>query len=928
MSVLHRSSRLLLTFTVAVALSSPRAHAQIAYQVADLGAPPTYHWDDWFGTNRIVEANGLLFFYQNDGVSGRELWRSDGTTLGTYPVRDLCPGSCGSRFWSRSPLAAVGDRVYFAANDGVHGLELWVTDGSALGTRMVLDLAPGWSSSFPQALHEGGDQLFFFADSPEGGRALFRSDGTAKGTYRVSPSGMSFGNVVSMHESTGFLFLCSETGLHRSDGTPEGTFLLAPVPCSQVWFRGLSSAALLPDGSLIFAGDDEATGSELWRSDGTIAGTGLVLDLNPGAAGSSPRHLWRVGGEILFIAFEGNSTTLRRSDGTAAGTVLVPLPAGTEPYPVPGLSAADDSRYYFGALDADHGLEPWVFDGVSASRLADVAPGPASSLSEEFFNDSFFAALDGFLLFSADDGLFGREIWRSDGTGPGTYRVSDLGPGVASMDLLMWDTQHEPTVIGDRFYFFEETSSDGYRFSRTDGSASGPTVIRVIDAQSSAFVPVARDRGSPLETGLGRDCFAGAGESIYFDLERPASYEHDLWRSDGSSIGTEVAYAGAEASYPFDACDALGERLLFIDRQPDLEAVRAIDSTSDEVVELFTGVALSTFPEFLPVGGGLVFAADTGMHRSDGTPEGTTLALEANGSQLSTWSDSLLVGGSALLRSQEKTTTALDLTAGTGVEGVDGIAPLAETIVFTAWNASTGVEFWRSDGGEGDANLISEIFPGPLGGIARPGAGIDFLMDTHTPLVVGVESYAVAPALHPTYGSELWVTDGTALGTHLLKDIYPGEYPSSPRNLTRFGDRVFFTAESELEGLELWATDGTNEGTVLVKDIAPGAASSLPDDLVVRDGVLYFSAWSPSYGREAWKSDGTSAGTIRITDIAPGPKSSSPQRFARVGNRLFFSATDHVHGYELWAISDDGSIPLFLDGFENESTSRWSATTP
>ena len=73
---------------------------------------------------------------------------------------------------------------------------------------------------------------------------------------------------------------------------------------------------------------------------------------------------------------------------------------------------------------------------------------------------------------------------------------------------------------------------------------------------------------------------------------------------------------------------------------------------------------------------------------------------------------------------------------------------------------------------------------------------------------------------------------------------------------------------------------------------------------------------------------GTAGGTVRISDVAPGPLSSSPQRFARAGNRLYFSATDQVHGYELWAISDDGSIPLFLDGFENESTGRWSEAIP
>ena len=136
---------------------------QLAYEVADLGAPVAFHWDDWNATNAIVEANGLMFFFQNDGSNGRELWRSDGTALGTFLIRDLCPGTCGTRFPYWSDMAALGDQVVFAADDGVHGLELWITDGSALGTRLVADLRPGYSSSFIQTLTSAGDQAFFVA---------------------------------------------------------------------------------------------------------------------------------------------------------------------------------------------------------------------------------------------------------------------------------------------------------------------------------------------------------------------------------------------------------------------------------------------------------------------------------------------------------------------------------------------------------------------------------------------------------------------------------------------------------------------------------------------------------------------------------------------------------------------------------------------
>ena len=210
-----------------------------------------------------------------------------------------------------------------------------------------------------------------------------------------------------------------------------------------------------------------------------------------------------------------------------------------------------------------------------------------------------------------------------------------------------------------------------------------------------------------------------------------------------------------------------------------------------------------------------------------------------------------------------------------------------------------------TDGTPEATQLVRDIFPGADSGFGRTLQ--DFAGAGPETKIASLGAVAVLAANDGLHGTELWVTDGTSLGTGLLRDIYPGDYPSTPRHFTRLGNRIVFSAEDEEHGLELWVTDGTYPGTVLLKDVAPGLASSVPDDLVVRDGVLYFSAWSPNYGREAWQSDGTTAGTVRISDVAPGPLSSSPQRFARAGNRLYFSATDQVHGYELWALSDDGS---------------------
>src|SRR3954464_8826918 len=90
-----------------------------------------------------------------------------------------------------------------------------------------------------------------------------------------------------------------------------------------------------------------------------------------------------------------------------------------------------------------------------------------------------------------------------------------------------------------------------------------------------------------------------------------------------------------------------------------------------------------------------------------------------------------------------------------------------------------------------------------------------------------------------TNGDELWISDGTTNGTHLLKNIFPGSGSSSPRNFTQLGNYLLFTATGP-NGLEPWRTDGTEEGTIEVKDVRPGPDGSSPSAFTFYHGALFF----------------------------------------------------------------------------------------
>ena len=475
-------------------LESRRLLALTASLLSDVNPGP----DGSDPTQFVWVDNGQpqLIFTADDGTHGRELWRSDGTSLGTTLLADIRPGPAGS---SPSQLTVTpgNGRLFFAADDGVSGMELWKVDGNAVS--QLADIFPGPNGSNIAQLSPGGFRVYFAANDGTHGNEVWISDGSlSSGSPFLQPTGTFFFRdvnpgpdssnpaqflaVFTAFPTLEFVFVADD-GVHgaelwASKGHGSSTNLVKDInPGSD----GASISEITLAGSLLFfAADNGSDGLELWKSDGTEAGTVLVKDIVPGALGSAPQNLVNVGGTLYFTADDGaGRRELWMSDGTDMGTVLVKDISGGGAGSSPDHLVNVSGTLFFSADDGTGGRELWMSDGTAAGTVMvkDIRPGAIGSDPRDLVN------VDGVLFFTADDGTSGREVWTSDGTAAGTALVADIRPGSEGSD-----PQHLTNIEG-RLFFAADDGSHGVEPWMIAEAPTGPgtDTIGLYDPVTSTF---------------------------------------------------------------------------------------------------------------------------------------------------------------------------------------------------------------------------------------------------------------------------------------------------------------------------------------------------------------------------------------------------------------------------------------------------------
>ncbi|MCZ7557011.1 MAG: T9SS type A sorting domain-containing protein [Bacteroidia bacterium] len=434
---------------------------------------------EWSWCGPFTSLGNELILAATDGMS-TALYGIDATVAAPVPrrIKDFYYVA-NQNPHARSPRNVNGTVYLPAAPSATVGRELFKSNGTTAGTVLVRDLQTStkYPHSQPGNFHAlgNGKTIFtaawgFWQERPQWYVELIGlgvTDGTSSGTASLS-SGKSFvlGNnseimALTVHNGIAYCFMkdyikgsppSSKYGveLWKSNGTVAGTVMVKDINpgtasgCVLAYSNNAgvalasASSRLVPVGNdLYFTATDGSSGYELWKTNGTAAGTVRAADIFPGAESGWPAWLTVMNDIVYFAGRNGNDgdKLMRYVPATNTVDVVADIHPGTGPRDSAYVSwmTAIDGTLYFSAFDPEHGQELWKSDGIpvalggSTVRVADINPGihgsypniawpGAETMEANSMDEHRFFWHNGWIYFPADDGTHGIELWRSNGT--------------------------------------------------------------------------------------------------------------------------------------------------------------------------------------------------------------------------------------------------------------------------------------------------------------------------------------------------------------------------------------------------------------------------------------------------------------------------------------------------------------------------------
>ncbi len=679
-------------------------------------------------------AGGKVFFLLGSGSTFKGLWVTDGTAGGTKVITGTLSLDAIAK-----GLAEAGGWIYFAGRDS-RGWAVWKTDGLKVVKVASMPKNTSWTS--PVAL---GNRIVF---GMEGAWALDTLQGRFQQLKTANPKNShayqspvpAWGRVYFASNDGSFL----QWALWTTDGTPAGTRKVASLGNANTGWE----IPVVAGNRIFFRAVTNATGGELWVTDGTKGGTGLVRDIYPGKQGAAPDFLTPVAsGKILFAARSpAQGRELWISDGTKAGTTL----------------------------------------------LADIGKGFNSPGSDPSKPLAFY----GRLFFLAHDPSFGVNLWISQAFGKNALSLRRLKPG------LTWSAPRAGTVLGRGALFAVPSSGTAGRFLLTNGTAAGTSLLSVKTLFYGGFFGATKDwalflgrrttegsepwvtDGTPAGTRVLKDLTPGfrsstilwglsAGDKVFFAALTGFPVVKSLWVTDGTSKGTVLLGKNFdELADPI----LLGKSLLFRaavkgslhGKEPWISD--GTPAGTKELVDLAPGTKSGGFYSPFHVGDRVLFFGDDGrsiplgrlgLFSTDGTAAGTRRVI------LPTFSN-------------RPFPSAFRVNGKVGLFwGDDGIH---------------GLEPWVTDGTVWGTFLLADLAEGKRGSWPKG-------------KMVKVGSRRAAALWGSMDDAGILLTDGTRAGTRILRGDTFCPIGNTGDFLAFAGGCLYFSADDETHGMEPWVWD-------------------------------------------------------------------------------------------------------------------------
>ena len=886
--------------------------------------------------------------------------------LGNDPLASINPQSS----FPGAPLAEIGGTIYFAAEGTNVGFELYRTDGTTAGTSLVADFIPGPVSSSPTELVElPNSQLLVL------GKAGF--DTTEQRLRVIDPASGAFfelldndtdpevSSVANWAGSTWLLVRNSanQFELWTTDGTEGGTVFretLVGAPASESANLTPSSQSLYVHGgnalwaksnptnaSILITSDrssgldtlfgtnflfnkEDSLGSEPWITDGTLSGTTLLGDLEPGPQGSEPKLLDSGGGLVWFSAWTtALGRELFRTDGSPAGTKVVtdlnPGASSGISESTPVNAAFHTGLLYFAGWRPTGTVALFRSDGTSANTVPVFVAG-----TEPTQNYAGLASFGSQLLYAARDSsnpIAELGLWTTDGTLVGTSQIEPsirigglskanvVADSLGSLLLLISARQNNLAAMGPDF---------GYEPWISRGATSNTQAIANLNLE-------------PTELGSNPRAFARLNDKLFFSATTPLGSEPWVFDSSTKEVvslgdlkaGTLSGFGNSSEPSPIGL---LGDRLLF-SAITDMRWPWITDGTPAGTLQLSDTLGLN--PSIPPVSILNTFVE---------VPQGAAAEyIEWNG--LGYFAGGVPSGGREIIVTDGTPAGTTQLTD----FGPDGSSPhdltlFQDRLYFLADPQPGSSALCSTDGTPQGTQVHFSYSLDPLTLFSNTPASLPRRM-------LALEDRLIFRANTPAFGVELWQSDGTGSGTTLVADLAPGVGFSAPEAMVRIGSRVVFLARPSQGGLRVFSTDGTQGGTFPLsgpdeKVLPAGGPQTLltatteyvyyavqnsdrqslmrtpataadPVEVTANEDFfqlsfprhgfvpasdgLFFSAQTVEGGADLWFTDSATTVAERVTDTLPGPLGSRVSHLERFGNQLVYSGLG-PEGTELYSI--------------------------